>query len=109
MQIRSMPPSAPAPIATAATASALDDTEETLPNAITGLGDDLAQRAERTLLEAQIHSQAREARLDRMRMTFDATQKEHAELLREMNLLRDMATEQMKQDDGNLKKWIALI
>ncbi len=44
-----------------------------------------------------------------MRVEFDETQAERAELLREANVLRDMALEQQKRDDEILKKWIALI
>jgi hypothetical protein len=87
----------------------LDETAETAPDTAIAVADNLAKRTELILVEQQIRSQEREMRLDRLRMSFDATQKEHAELLREMNALRDMATEQMKQDDANLKKWIALI
>jgi len=87
----------------------LDETAETIPAVSAAPVDDLAKRAEIALIEEQVRAQARDARLDRLRMNFDTTQKEHAEMLREMNTLRDMATEQMKQDDANLKKWIALI
>lgn len=89
--------------------STIDETAETAPDTAIGVADNLAQRSEGALVDQQIRAQEREMRLDRLRMSFDATQKEHAELLREMNALRDMATEQMKQDDANLKKWIALI
>ncbi|HTV72592.1 MAG TPA: hypothetical protein VME66_02660 [Candidatus Acidoferrales bacterium] len=97
---------APAP---AAAARPLDATAETAPDTAVSVADDLAKRAELMLVEQQILAQAREARMDRLRMTFDAQQQERAELLREMNSLRDMAMEQMKLDDEYLKKWIALI
>lgn len=87
----------------------LDDTAESAPDTATGTAEHLAGRAELALAAQQAEAQMRDARLDRLRMNFDARQKERAELLREMNTLRDMATEQMKQDDANLKKWIALI
>lgn len=41
--------------------------------------------------------------------TFDLTVKQRAENEREMNVLRDMAMAQLKKDDENMKKWIALI
>jgi hypothetical protein len=41
--------------------------------------------------------------------TFDLTVKQRAEDEREMNVLRDMAMAQLKKDDENMKKWIALI
>jgi hypothetical protein len=88
---------------------AADETAESTPDTAITVADNLARHAELMLIEEQIHSQERETRLDQLRMSFDEEQKEHAELLREMNALRDMATEQMKQDDANLKKWIALI
>jgi hypothetical protein len=95
--------------APAAAAPPVDVTAETPPDTAISVADDLAKRAELMLVEQQILAQAREARMDRLRMTFDAEQKERAELLREMNSLRDMAMEQMKLDDEHLKKWIALI
>jgi hypothetical protein len=91
------------------TAQPLDVTAESTPNTETAVAERLVKHAELALVEQQAGTQEREARLDRLRMNFDANQKEHAELLREMNTLRDMAMEQMKQDDANLKKWIALI
>jgi hypothetical protein len=53
--------------------------------------------------------QETQVRLDRMRAEFDDSQAERAELMREANVLRDMAMEQQKRDDEILKKWIALI
>jgi hypothetical protein len=87
----------------------IDETAETTPDTAIAVADNLAERTELILVEQQVRAQERGMRLDRLRMSFDVTQKEHAELLREMNALRDMATEQMKQDDANLKKWITLI
>ncbi len=40
---------------------------------------------------------------------FDETAREQAELERETNALRDLAMEQMKNDDAILKKWIEMI
>jgi hypothetical protein len=47
--------------------------------------------------------------LERQRQEFDFITRVRAETEREINALRDMAMEQMKQDDALLKKWIALI
>ena len=41
--------------------------------------------------------------------TFDSTVKQNSENEREMNVLRDMAMAQLKKDDENTKKWIAMI
>ncbi len=41
--------------------------------------------------------------------TFDLVAKLRAENEREANVLRDMAMAQLKKDDENLKKWIAMI
>ena len=41
--------------------------------------------------------------------TFDLVVKLRAENEREANVLRDMAMAQLKKDDENMKKWIALI
>jgi hypothetical protein len=47
--------------------------------------------------------------LEKQREEFDLVTRVRAELERETNALRDMAMEQMKNDDEILKKWIALI
>jgi hypothetical protein len=47
--------------------------------------------------------------LERRTEEFDQVTRMQAEIEREMNALRDMAMEQMKKDDENLKKWIELI
>jgi len=47
--------------------------------------------------------------LERQREEFDFVARAQAESDREINALRDMAMEQMKQDDELLKKWIELI
>jgi hypothetical protein len=41
--------------------------------------------------------------------SFDLVAKLRAENEREANVLRDMAMAQLKKDDENLKKWIAMI
>jgi hypothetical protein len=82
--------------APAAPASALDVTAEAAPDAA-------------TLVAEHEQDAVRQARLDRLKTDFDFDQQERAELLREMNVLREMAIEQQKKDDEMLKKWIALI
>ncbi len=52
---------------------------------------------------------ALELALIRREQTFDVATKVRAEDEREANVLRDMAMAQLKKDDENLKKWIALI
>ncbi|MGD0473725.1 MAG: hypothetical protein ABSB70_10985 [Candidatus Velthaea sp.] len=52
---------------------------------------------------------AEDEALERQREEFDFVTRVRAETEREINALRDMAMEQMKQDDELLKKWIALI
>jgi hypothetical protein len=47
--------------------------------------------------------------LEHQREEFDFIARAQAESDREINALRDMAMDQMKQDDEILKKWIALI
>jgi hypothetical protein len=110
--IAALPPSSATGVGTlipAHESSTIDETAETVPDTAIAVADNLAKRTEFILVDQQLRAQERETRLDGLRMSFDATQKERAELLREMNALRDMATEQMKQVDANLKKWIALI
>jgi hypothetical protein len=45
----------------------------------------------------------------RHEQTFDLVVKLRAENEREANVLRDMAMAQLKKDDENMKKWIAMI
>lgn len=73
------------------------------------LADAVARRTQLRLLQQKAGDDARQVELDRMREEFDFEQKEHAELLREFNLMRDLALEQTKKDDEAVKKWIALI
>ncbi len=73
------------------------------------LADAIARRTQLRLLQQKAGDDARQVELDRMREEFDFEQKEHAELLREFNLMRDLALEQTKKDDEAVKKWIALI
>jgi glycerol-3-phosphate dehydrogenase len=79
-----------------------DDVAETL-------ADEIARRTELLMVAQRGKADAREFEIDRMRTEFDLHEQERAELLREWNLTRDLAMEQMKKDDENVKKWIALI
>src|SRR5271155_2923339 len=87
----------------------LDETAGSSPDAAAALADAFAQRAELRYLAQQQRQQNTQFRLDRMRADFNARQEEHAEILRELNALRDMAMEQAKINDELLKKYIALI
>jgi hypothetical protein len=73
------------------------------------LADSIARRTQLRLLQQKAVDDARQAELDRLQQEFDFDQKRRAELLREFNVMRDLALEQMKKDDEALKKWIALI
>jgi hypothetical protein len=86
-----------------------DSTAETVPDTAITLADEFSRRAEVLLLEQQSHQQVLQARLDKMKADFNATQEERSETMREMNALRDMAVEQAKKDDEILKKYIAMI
>jgi hypothetical protein len=87
----------------------LDDTAESVPDTSASLADAVARRAEVLVLAAQSEQQVLQARLDRMRASFNAAQEVRSERLRQMNMLRDMAMEQAKHDDEILKKYIAMI
>lgn len=50
-----------------------------------------------------------ELELEAIHENFDTVLKRQAESEREMNEMRDLSTEQLKRDDENLKKWMALI
>jgi hypothetical protein len=100
------PPSSPA--ASPATIAPLDVTAESLPDT-EALADAVARRAELMVVKQNEADEESQLRIDRMRAEFDNAQAERAELMREMNVLRDMALDQQKRDDEILKKWIALI
>jgi hypothetical protein len=85
----------------------LDVTAETAADT-ESLADTIARRAEMMVVKQNEADQESQLRIDRMRAEFDDAQAERAELLREMNVLRDMAIEQQKHDDEILTKWIAL-
>jgi glycerol-3-phosphate dehydrogenase len=87
----------------------LDTTADAVPDTAERMADALARRAELLLLAVNSRQHALQARLDRMRAEFNATQEERSEKMREMNMLRDMAMEQAKHDDEILKKFIAMI
>jgi hypothetical protein len=93
-------PDAPAP---------LDVTAESGDDEVASLADRAARRAELILVAKRLKDQDRQADIDRIHAEFDANAAERAELLRQMNVLRDMAMEQLKHDDEILKKWITRI
>ncbi len=99
---------APVGSAAAPEPAVFDELAET-PEAANALADTLARRAELVLLATQGEQQQLQAKLDRMRATFNAAQEVRSERLRQMNMLRDMAMEQAKADDEILKKYIAMI
>ena len=80
-----------------------------MPDTALTLAAEFSQRAEVLLLAQQSHQQELQAKLDRMKADFNASQEERSEQMREMNALRDMAVEQAKKDDEILKKYIAMI
>lgn len=86
----------------------LDVTAETAPDT-TALSDTSLRRVLMLAAKQNEVDQETQVRLDGMRAEFDNAQAERAELMREANVLRDMALEQQKRDDEILKKWIALI
>jgi glycerol-3-phosphate dehydrogenase len=73
------------------------------------IADEIARRTELLMVAQRGKADAREFQIDRMRTEFDLHEQERAELLREWNVTRDAAMEQMKHDDDIVKKWIALI
>lgn len=89
----------------------LDVTADSLPDT-TALADSIARRvqllAAKTAKSGDVDLES-QLRIDQMHAEFDSTQAERAELMREANVLRDMAMEQQKRDDEILKKWISLI
>ncbi len=99
---------APAAAVSERASASLDDTADVPDTALT-LADEFSQRAEVLLLAQQSHQQDLQAKLDRMKADFNASQEERSEQMREMNALRDMAVEQAKKDDEILKKYIAMI
>jgi hypothetical protein len=92
-----------------ATASEPLDDAADVPDTAATLAEEITRRAEVIMLAHQSLQQDQQAKLDRIRANFNATQEEHTEMLREMNALRDMAMEQSKKDDEILKKYIAMI
>jgi hypothetical protein len=87
----------------------LDETAESVPDSAATLVQQFARRASIVLLAQQADQQQSELKLDRMKAIFNDAQSVRSELLREANVLRDMALEQSKKDDEVLKKYIAMI
>jgi hypothetical protein len=73
------------------------------------IAEEVARRTELVMLAQRKEADASELAIDRMREHFDEREQERAELLREWNVMRDMAMEQMKRDNEIMKKWITLI
>jgi hypothetical protein len=90
-------------------ATTLDETADTVPDYAATLVDQFAKRASLVLLAQQADQQQSQLKLDRMKAAFNDAQSVRSELLREANVLRDMAIEQSKKDDEVLKKYIAMI
>jgi hypothetical protein len=87
----------------------LDVTADAMPDSAATVAQAYAKRAALVMLAMQSEQQTLQARLDRLKADFNASQEERSEMLREMNALRDMAVEQAKKDDEILKKFIAMI
>jgi hypothetical protein len=87
----------------------LDDTAEATPDTAATVAEELTRRTEALLLKLHEREALQQARIDQMKSDFDNAQAVRAELLREMNILRDMAVEQQKKDDEILKKYVAMI
>jgi hypothetical protein len=106
-------PDAPEGSADAALADApedrIDDANGAPERRLEQLADTIARRTQLRLLQQKAGDDARQAELDRLRQEFDFAQKERAELLREFDLMRELALEQTKKDDEAVKKWMALI
>jgi hypothetical protein len=89
--------------------SSVDPQPQPSPDVAETIADEIARRAELLMVAQRDKADAREFEIDRMRTDFDLHEQERAELLREWNVTRDAAMEQMKHDDDIVKKWIALI
>jgi hypothetical protein len=87
----------------------VDPQPQPSPDVAETIADEIARRAELLMVAQRGKADAREFEIDRMRTDFDLHEQERAELLREWNVTRDAAMEQMKHDDDIVKKWIALI
>lgn len=102
------PAAEPKPVASPGDAP-LDDTAETAPDTAATVAEQLTRRTEALLLKLHEREALQQARIDRMKSDFDNAQAVRSELMREMNVLRDMALEQQKKDDEVLKKYVAMI
>jgi hypothetical protein len=87
----------------------LDETAESAPDTAALMADEFSKHVEYALVAQQTRQQEAQMKLDQMKSDFNDTEQERAELIREMNALRDMALEQAKKDDEVLKKYIAMI
>lgn len=87
----------------------IDDANLAADRRLERLAAAIARRTQMRLLQEKAGDDARQIELDRLKQEFDFDQKERAELLREFNLMRELALDQMKKDDEAVKKWMALI
>jgi predicted secreted protein len=87
----------------------IDDANVAADRRLERLAEAIARRTQLRLLQEKAGDDARQIELDRLKQEFDFEQKERAELLREFNLMRELALDQMKKDDEAVKKWMALV
>ena len=87
----------------------IDDANAAADRRLERLAEAIARRTQLRLLQEKAGDDARQIELDRLKQEFDFEQKERAELLREFNLMRELALDQMKKDDEAVKKWMALV
>jgi hypothetical protein len=87
----------------------LDETADSAPDTAALMADAFSRHIEYALVAQQTRQQEAQIKLDQMKTEFNDSEQERAELIREMNALRDMALEQAKKDDEVLKKYIAMI
>lgn len=71
--------------------------------------DEMERRIQLAVARQHATTMRDELVLEAMHEDFDTVLKRQAESERQMNAIRDLATEQLKKDDENLKKWISLI
>lgn len=74
-----------------------------------GTADEMERRIQLAVARQHATTMRDEMVLEAMHENFDSALKRQAESERQMNAIRDLATEQLKRDDENLKKWMALI
>ena len=103
--VQPSPPKAAGP----APEASLDETADAAPDTTALMADEFSKHVEYALVAQQTRQQEAQIKLDQMKSDFNDSEQERAELIREMNALRDMALEQAKKDDEVLQKYIAMI